>query len=49
MLGSGKISAEDLDLLLVTDDPAEATAHIVDRHQAHLSDRVSSSGAAKQG
>lgn len=49
MLGSGKISAEDLDLLLVTDEPAEATAHIVDRHQAHLSDRASSSGAAKQG
>jgi len=36
MLEGGKISPEDMDLLLVTDDPAEATAHIVERHQAHL-------------
>jgi len=39
MLEGGKISAKDLDLLLVTDDPAEATAHIVERHSTEL-DRV---------
>jgi hypothetical protein len=31
MLGSGAISPEDLDLMLVTDDVAEAIAHIKDR------------------
>lgn len=36
MLPDGKISPEDLDLFMVTDDPAEATAHIVQRHKAHL-------------
>ena len=36
MLQDGKISPEDMDLILVTDDPAEAAAHIVGRHQAHL-------------
>ena len=36
MLSGGKISAEDMDLLLVTDDPAEATAHIVDRQKADM-------------
>ncbi|MDE3001999.1 MAG: TIGR00730 family Rossman fold protein [Gemmatimonadota bacterium] len=36
MLQEGKISPEDMDLILVTDDPAEAAAHIVGRHQAHL-------------
>ncbi len=49
MLGGGKISAEDMDLLLVTDDPAEATTHIVDRQQALLSDRAPSSGVVKRG
>lgn len=33
MLAGGKIAAEDLDLMLVTDDPVEATRHIVDRHE----------------
>jgi uncharacterized protein (TIGR00730 family) len=36
MLEGGKISPEDLDLMLLTDDPAEATAHIVDRHKVHV-------------
>ena len=49
MLGSGKISEGDLDLLLVTDDPEEATAHIVGRHEAHLSDCASRSDAVKKG
>lgn len=35
MLQEGKISPEDMDRMLVTDDPAEAVAHIVERHQAH--------------
>ncbi|MGB1780451.1 MAG: TIGR00730 family Rossman fold protein [Longimicrobiales bacterium] len=36
MLEEGKISPGDMDLMLVTDDPAEATAHIVERHKAQL-------------
>ena len=36
MLPGGKIAAADLDLMLVTDDPAEVTAHIVARHNAHM-------------
>ena len=32
MLTGGKISPGDLDLMLVTDDPEEATRHIVDQH-----------------
>ena len=40
MLSGGKIAADDLDLMLVTDDPVEATQHIVDRH-AQLSARGS--------
>ena len=36
MLEGGKIAREDINLMLVTDDPAVATAHIVERHQAHL-------------
>ncbi|MEX2048553.1 MAG: LOG family protein, partial [Gemmatimonadota bacterium] len=31
MAAEGKIAAEDLDLVFVTDDPAEAAAHIVER------------------
>ena len=38
MLQDGKISPEDMDLILVTDDPAEAAAHIVGRHQARLAE-----------
>ena len=33
MLPGGKIAPDDLDLMLVTDDPAEATRHIVSRHE----------------
>ena len=36
MLPGGKISPEDMDLMLVTDDPAEATQHIVRQHQQLL-------------
>lgn len=36
MLEEGKISPGDMDLMLVTDDPAEATAHIVERHKVQL-------------
>jgi uncharacterized protein (TIGR00730 family) len=32
MLAGGKIAAEDLDLLMLCDDPEEATRHIADRH-----------------
>jgi hypothetical protein len=32
----GKISPEDLDLLLVTDSPEEAACHVADRYQKHL-------------
>jgi len=42
MLEEGKISPGDMDLMLVTDDPAEATAHIVEQHKAHLTRRGSS-------
>jgi hypothetical protein len=31
MAAEGKIAAEDLDRVFVTDDPAEAAAHIVER------------------
>ena len=34
MAREGKIATEDLDLMLVTDDPAHAAAHIVERHKA---------------
>ena len=34
MLEGGKISPEDLDLLYVTDDPADVARHIVERHGA---------------
>ena len=34
LVGEGKISAGDLDLLLLTDDPAEATKAVVDAHAA---------------
>ena len=36
MLQEGKISTGDMDLMFVTDDPAEAAAYIVERHQVHL-------------
>lgn len=39
MLPEGKIAAEDLDLMFVTDDPKEVTAHIRERHQAFLRQR----------
>ncbi len=33
MLEGGKIAPEDMDLILLTDDPAEVTAHILARHK----------------
>ncbi len=33
MLPGGKIAAQDVDLMLLTDDPAEVTEHIVARHR----------------
>jgi hypothetical protein len=33
MTVEGKIAPGDLDLMFVTDDPAEAAAHIVHRYQ----------------
>jgi uncharacterized protein (TIGR00730 family) len=36
VLREGKISAADMDLLLITDDPAEAAAAIVESYDAHL-------------
>lgn len=36
MLEGGKISPEDMDLILLTDDPAEAAAHIVERQKLHV-------------
>ena len=35
MAKQGKISREDLDLILVTDDPDEAVEHVVDRYQIY--------------
>ncbi|MEJ2538764.1 MAG: TIGR00730 family Rossman fold protein [Gemmatimonadota bacterium] len=35
MLPAGKISEDDLDLLYITDDPAEVARHIVERYRAH--------------
>lgn len=39
MLGEGKIAATDLEMIYVTDDPDEATNHIVQRHRQHLAAR----------
>jgi len=36
MLPQGKIAEHDLDLVYVTDDPAAATKHIVERHRDYL-------------
>ena len=33
--GEGKISQGDLDLVLMTDDPAEAAQAVIDAHAAH--------------
>jgi uncharacterized protein (TIGR00730 family) len=33
VLPGGKISAQDMDLLYITDDPADATRHIVEQHR----------------
>jgi uncharacterized protein (TIGR00730 family) len=38
MAGEGKISADDLDLLLLTDSPVEAVSHIVRAHRDQLAD-----------
>ena len=35
MMGEGKISPGDLDLLHITDDPAEVVAHVLDRYRMH--------------
>jgi len=40
LLGEGKISAGDLDLLLLTDDPAEAAKAVIDAHAAHAAHSV---------
>ncbi len=37
LAGEGKISAKDLDLLLLTDDPAEAAQAVIDAHAAQTS------------
>jgi hypothetical protein len=34
LVGEGKISPGDLDLLLLTDDPAEAAQAVIDAHEA---------------
>jgi uncharacterized protein (TIGR00730 family) len=39
MLPGGKIADEDMDLMMVTDDPREAAHHIVTRHDAWLQKR----------
>jgi uncharacterized protein (TIGR00730 family) len=39
LVGEGKISAGDLDLLLLTDDPAEAAQAVIDAHAAQAAAR----------
>ncbi|MBC8089119.1 MAG: TIGR00730 family Rossman fold protein [Phycisphaerae bacterium] len=39
LLGEGKIGAADLDLLLLTDDPAEAAQAVIDAHAAQAASR----------
>jgi uncharacterized protein (TIGR00730 family) len=39
LIGEGKISAGDLDLLLLTDDPAEAAQAVIDAHAAQTATR----------
>jgi uncharacterized protein (TIGR00730 family) len=46
MQGEGKISPEDLDLLCVTDDVAEAVRHIVDAHGAAAAEQVAAQESA---
>jgi len=36
VLGEGKISPGDMDLMLLTDDPAEAAAAVVSAYEAQL-------------
>jgi uncharacterized protein (TIGR00730 family) len=43
MAAEGKISGEDLDLLYVTDSPAEAVQHVADAYRAQLADAKSRS------
>jgi hypothetical protein len=38
MAAEGKISPEDLDLLFITDSPAEAVAHVVRAYKDQLED-----------
>jgi hypothetical protein len=35
MLGEKKISPGDLDLMIMTDDPAEAAKMVIDAYQSH--------------
>ena len=44
MLGEGKISAGDLDLLLLTDDPAEAAQAVINAHAAQTASQEDTSG-----
>jgi len=44
MLGEGKISAGDLDLLLLTDDPAEAAQVVINAHAAQTASQEDTSG-----
>jgi uncharacterized protein (TIGR00730 family) len=38
MLAEGKISAEDLDLLMLTDSPEEAVSHVLDCYRRHCAE-----------
>jgi uncharacterized protein (TIGR00730 family) len=40
MIPAGTISPEDLDLIFITDDPAEVATHIVERHEVFLRQRA---------
>jgi len=47
VLTEGKISPGDLDLMLLTDDPAEAAAAVIAAHVGTQHDRALTGGAAE--
>jgi hypothetical protein len=47
VLTEGKISPGDLDLMLLTDDPAEAAAAVIAAHVSTRHDRMGAGGAAE--
>jgi uncharacterized protein (TIGR00730 family) len=47
--GEGKISPGDLDLVLMTDDPAEAAQAVIDAHAANVAHAASTASAGTSG